>query len=130
MTPKERQDLMIARRNSFTPVTHNFIGRPDDKIEFKFTYMGDEVLEAVEPDCTGCTVARLNKEEKTITGILHLNETYTPVTGQPSKPLTKHIKVWFEDGEDWYIIDEQGNRKANPDKVHATLYLQGQVDLR
>jgi hypothetical protein len=130
MTAQERQEKLVAWRNNFTPITFNFVGKPDEKIPFKFTYMGDDTIQCIEPDCTGCTTAHVHRESNTIEGVLHLNEDYKAVTGQPSKPITKHIKVWFEDGKDWYIIDENGNRKPNPEKVHVPLYLQGQVDLR
>lgn len=131
MTSKERQDRLIELRNKFTPITYNFVGKPFDDISYQFTYVrgeGDPGLLTCEPQCGPCTTVRIEGDK--LLGVLTLNEEYKASHGQTSLQVTKHIKVWFDDGEDWYIIDDNGNRLANPDKIQVPLYLQGQVDLR
>ena len=131
MTPKERQDRVIELRNKFTPITFNFVGKPDEKVQFGFSYLrrpDDPEILCIEPGCTGCTSLKLEGDD--ITGHLHLNEEYNATNGQKSLQITKNLKVWFKDDINWFDIDPDGVRMPNLDKIQVPLYIQGQVDLR
>lgn len=127
-----RQVKLTELMGQFKPARYNFVGKPEEVINFSFTYEGETPIQAVEPGCSGCT--KLSCKDNVITGTLTLDpkERYTPsgATNGESSPVNKVIQVWFEDGEDWYVVNEDLQRFPNPKKISVPLYLSGQVDLR
>lgn len=127
----ERQTKIVELLEQFNPARYNFIGKPGDEVHFTFTYNGDLPIQAVEPGCSGCTT--LKCVDNKIEGVLTLDpkEAYVNLPDDvTSTPVNKSIRVWFEDGEDWYVISSEKQRSQNPRKITIPLYLSGQVDLR
>ena len=126
----QRQEKIAELSKQFSPARFNFIGKPEEEINFEFTYNGETPIQAVEPGCTPCTT--LTCDGTKITGVLKLDpkEKFTAANGIPAAPVNKSISVWFEDGEDWFVIGDNMQKFPNPKKISVPLFLSGQVDLR
>ncbi len=128
MTPQAKQELTKKLRADFDTPIFQFTGKPDESIPFTFKYTGDIPIHSIQPGC-GCTEAILDKKTNTITGHLKLDplKNYGVQPGQVSTFISKNISVYFVDAQEWFIVNEKGNRVNNPNKVHVALSVQGNV---
>lgn len=124
---KTKQERLTELMGQFSPKSYNFVGKPEEEVDFEFTYDGDLPIKAVSPGCVTCTTLKV--EDNKIIGTIKLDAEYKGASGN-SVPVSKVINVWFEDDEDWFVVDENKVRKTNTDKISVPLYIRGQVDIR
>lgn len=126
-----KQELSKKLREEFVAPVFQFSGKPEEKIPFSFEYKGDSEISCIAPGC-GCTEAILDTKTNTISGHLKLDpkDRYVSRPGQESTFITKNISVYFKDDEDWFTVNDKGNRVNNLNKVHVSLSIQGNVTLK
>lgn len=125
-----KQEKVKQLMESFDTAVFVFHGKPEQEIPYEFTYNGDMPIQCIQLGC-GCTSGKV--EGNKIKGVLKLDPKSAylkSVVGTSNQVMTsKSVTVYFNDGQDFFSIDDDMVRRPNTDKISVGLTIQGVIDV-
>lgn len=133
MTPAQKQEAINKIRPQFSKLVEVFNTTPGSKVDFNFKYTPtDYPIQGVVAFC-GCTDATLSEDKTTISGKMDIASADSFAKTNPNQEaanVSKNMRIFFDDGQPFKVIDEKGIIKDNSNKLSVDLSISGNVQLK